>query len=308
MMKVNVVSIVLAAAVLAGGCCTAGVPQGAVGGQGTARPTVAATSAAAPVVADVAIRVGTCNVRVWSKKDLAEGNVWDERKDDLIALLRRLDMDVFGFQEVHGRPYRELCAGLKEWDLVDDYDVSTPVAYRKSRFDLVKKGVFWLSETPDVPRSMGWGAKYIRSCLYLILKDKQSGRKLCFVNTHTDHIAVKARVEGMKLIMERMKSFSEGLPVVFVGDHNDGPKSEMTAIARKFLKDARDVSEKKDPGPINTYHAFGRAKPRERLRVDYIYVSDGIRVRDFVTHGDKRPGMDRYPSDHYPLSATIELP
>ena len=82
----------------------------------------------------------------------------------------------------------------------------------------------------------------------------------------------------MKLIMERMKSFSEGLP------------------------------EKKDPGPINTYHAFGRAKPRERLRVDYIYVSDGIRVRDFVTHDDKRPGTDRYPSDHYPLSATIELP
>ena len=131
-MKVNVVSIVLAAAVLAGGCCTAGVPQGAVGGQGTARPTVAATSAAAPVVADVAIRVGTCNVRVWSKKDLAEGNVWDERKDDLIALLRRLDMDVFGFQEVHGRPYRELCAGLKEWELVDDYDVSTPVASGKA--------------------------------------------------------------------------------------------------------------------------------------------------------------------------------
>ena len=44
------------------------------------------------------------------------------------------------------------------------------------------------------------------------------------------------------------------------------------------------------------------------MRVDYIYVSDGIRVRDFVTHDDKRPGTDRYPSDHYPLSATIELP
>ena len=138
MMKMKVVSIAFAAVVVAGCCGTASAPQGVGGGQGTARPIVAATSAAAPVVADVAIRVGTCNVRVWSKKDLAEGNVWDERKDDLIALLRRLDMDVFGFQEVHGRPYRELCAGLKEWELVDDYDVSTPVAYRKSRFDLVK--------------------------------------------------------------------------------------------------------------------------------------------------------------------------
>ena len=156
-MKLKNMLVALAAAVVAG-CC--GTAKDVSGGLGHPAET-----------ANAVFRVGTCNVRVWSKKDLAEGNVWDERKDDLIALLRRLDMDVFGFQEVHGRPYRELCAGLKEWELVDDYDVSTPVAYRKSRFDLVKKGVFWLSETPDVPRSIGWGAKYIRPCLYLILKD-----------------------------------------------------------------------------------------------------------------------------------------
>ena len=257
---------------------------------------------------NAAIRVGTCNVRVAAKKDIEMGNGWNDRKADLIAFLRKLDMDVFGLQEVHSRSYRELCEGLKEWELVDDHGVSTPVAYRKSRFDLEKKGVFWLSETPDVPRSKGWGADYVRPCLYLLLKDRRTGRRFCFVNTHTDHIVVKARIEGMKLIMERMKSFREGLPVVFVGDHNDNPKSAMAEIARKSLKDARDVSESKDPGPINTYHGFGRVKPRERSRVDYIYVSDGIRVRDFVTHGDKRPGKDLYPSDHFPLSATIELP
>ena len=268
---------------------------------------VAATSAAAPVTAHVAIRVGTCNVRVWSKKDLAERNVWDERKDDLIALLRRLDMDVFGFQEVHGRPYRELCAGLKEWELVDDYDVSTPVAYRKSRFDLVKKGVFWLSETPDVPRSLGWGAKNIRPCLWMILSDKATGRRFCFINTHTDHRVPRARIEGMKLIMERMKTFSEGLPIVFVGDHNCGPATEPAVEARKHLKDARDISEVKDPGPINTFHAWGKIKDVDWRRCDYIYVSDGIRVKNFVTHDDKRPGTDRYPTDHYLLSASIEL-
>ena len=89
--KMKNMVVALAAVVVAMGCCTA---------------SVAAPVAAAPVAANVAIRVGTCNVRVWSKKDLAEGNVWDERRDDLIALLRRLDMDVFGFQEVHGRRYR----------------------------------------------------------------------------------------------------------------------------------------------------------------------------------------------------------
>jgi len=296
MVKMKVVSTAIAAAVVAGGCGTASALQDVRGGLGRPAET-----------ANAVFRVGTCNVRVWSKKDLAEGNVWDERKDDLIALLRRLDMDVFGFQEVHGRPYRELCAGLKEWELVDDYDVSTPVAYRKSRFDLVKKGVFWLSETPDVPRSLGWGAKNIRPCLYLILADKATGRKFCFINTHTDHRSALARVEGMKLIMRRMKTFAEGLPVVFVGDHNCGPATEPAVEARKVLKDARDISEKKDPGPINTFHNWGKIQGIDWRRCDYIYVSDGIRVRDFVTHDDKRPGTDRYPTDHYLLSASIEL-
>lgn len=255
----------------------------------------------------VAMRVGTCNVRYPNAGDNKAGNGWDARKADLMNLIRKLDMDVFGMQEVHEKPYLDLCAGLKEWEFVDDYGVTTPVAFRKSRLDLVKKGVFWLSETPDVPHSKGWGAANIRPCLYLILKDKASGRKFCFVNTHTDHRSQLARIEGMKLILRRMEKFREGLPVVFVGDHNCGPATEPSAEARKVLKDARDISEVKDPGPINTYHNWGKIKDIDWRRCDYIYVSDGIKVRDFVTHDDKRPGTNRYPTDHYLLSASIEF-
>ena len=285
MTKIQKIAMALVAAVLAG-CCT----QNA---ENCAKP--------------LALRVGTCNVRYPNPGDDKAGNGWDTRKADLMNLLRKLDMDVFGMQEVHEKPYADLCEGLKEWEIVDDYEVTTPVAYRKSRFDLVKKGVFWLSETPDVPRSLGWGAKNIRPCLYLILADKATGRKFCFINTHTDHRSALARVEGMKLIMRRMKTFAEGLPVVFVGDHNCGPATEPAAEARKVLKDARDISEKKDPGPINTFHKWGAIQGIDWRRCDYIYVSDGIRVRDFVTHDDKRPGTDRYPTDHYLLSASIEL-
>ena len=285
MKNIQKLAVAIVAAALAG-CCT----QNA---ENCAKP--------------LALRVGTCNVRCLSAKDDKAGNGWDARKADLMNLLRKLDMDVFGMQEVHEKPYADLCEGLKEWEIVDDYEVTTPVAYRKSRFDLVKKGVFWLSETPDVPRSLGWGAKNIRPCLYLILADKATGRKFCFINTHTDHRSALARVEGMKLIMRRMKTFAEGLPVVFVGDHNCGPATEPAAEARKVLKDARDISEKKDPGPINTFHKWGAIQGIDWRRCDYIYVSDGIRVRDFVTHDDKHPGTDRYPTDHYLLSASIEL-
>ena len=285
MTKIQKLAMALVAAALAG-CCT----QKA---ENCAKP--------------LALRVGTCNVRCLSAKDDKAGNGWEARKADLMGLLRRLDMDVFGLQEVHEKPYADLCAGLKDWEVVDDYGITDPVAYRKSRFDLVKKGVFWLSETPDVPHSKGWGAANIRPCIYLILADKATGRKFCFINTHTDHRSELARIEGMKLILKRMKTFAEGLPVVFVGDHNCGPATEPAIEARKVLKDARDISEKKDPGPINTYHNWGKIQGIDWRRCDYIYVSDGIRVRDFVTHDDKRPGTDRYPTDHYLLSASIEL-
>ena len=38
-----------------------------------------------------------------------------------------------------------------------------------------------------------------------------------------------------------------------------------------------------------------------------LIVRANIRVHDFVTCDDKRPGTDRYPTDCYPLSAPIGL-
>mgnify|MGYP003317815813 CR=1 FL=1 len=43
-------------------------------------------------------------------------------------------------------------------------------------------------------------------------------------------------------------------------------------------------------------------------RIDYIYVSDGMKVLDYRTVSDPRPGKKLYPSDHFPVVATVELP
>ena len=42
-------------------------------------------------------------------------------------------------------------------------------------------------------------------------------------------------------------------------------------------------------------------------RIDFIYVSPGIKVKSYATHADPRPGMEYYPSDHFPVTAEIEL-
>ena len=268
-----------------------------------------------------AIRVGTYNIRL-SPGDRGTPNDWEKRKADLVDLVKKMDLDAFGMQEVCPDQAQYLREKLPEFEFVGDHreadrksGEASPVFYRKSRFDAEKRGTFWLSETPDVPASKSWNTACTRVCSYLILKDRTTGKRFCFANTHTDHISAEAREKGMLLIIERMKEFGKGAPIVFTGDHNCCYDDPPAAAVRKILKDSRDVTETKDPGPRNTYNGFGRhvdgpagCGDVKRNYIDYIYVSDGTRVLDVETHGDKRPGTNLYPSDHFPVSATIVLP
>ena len=48
-------------------------------------------------------------------------------------------------------------------------------------------------------------------------------------------------------------------------------------------------------------------KPKFGPRIDYIYVSPGVRVKNVKTWNDVRPGAQLYPSDHFPITADIVL-
>ena len=269
-----------------------------------------------------AIRVGSYNIRM-SPGDRGTENDWDLRRNDLVNLVKKMDLDAFGMQEVCPDQAQYLREKLSEFEFVGDHreadrksGEASPVFYRKSRFEAEKSGTFWLSETPEVPASKSWNTACTRVCSYLILKDRTTGKRFCFANTHTDHVSAEAREKGMLLIIERMKEFGKGAPIVFTGDHNCCYDEPPAQAVRKMLKDSRDITETKDPGPRNTFQGFGKYKDGPINRrgetkdycIDYIYVSDGMRVLDFETHDDKRPGTDLYPSDHYPVSATIMLP
>ncbi len=287
-----------------------------------------AASEAVPPPAAVLLRVGTYNIRT-AFCDKGTPNAWTERRDDVLALIRKLDLDAFGLQEVMPSQARFLRDGLPEYGMVGDFrgasrktGEASPVFYRKDRFTAGESGTFWLSETPDVPGSKSWDTACVRICTWVRLTDKTTGRTFCFANTHTDHRSELARTEGMKLIMRRMREFApDGMPVVFTGDHNCGQDSESYRIASSVLKDSLMVTETPPAGPYRTYNGFKwRENPvpavaalkrplKKRYGLgDYIYVSDGIRVKSRACYDEPRPGMEMYPSDHFPVVAEIELP
>ena len=285
------------------------------------------------------IKVGSYNIRlsgVDGSADRGTPNAWMERKDDLVDLIRKLDLDVFGLQEVCPDQAAFLREKLSDYNFVGEHrgadrisDEASPVCYRKSRFEALDKGTFWLSETPDVPGVIGWGAMCPRVCSYLILKDRVTGKKFCFANCHTDHKSAEAREKGMMLVIERMKKFGAGAPIIFTGDHNCREDEAPALAVSKVLKDALYLSETEPMGswrscngwrwrdseftisealslPVAERNAKSNAK-KYGVRIDYIYVSDGVRVFDYETVNCSRFGKKLYPSDHFPVVATIGL-
>ena len=302
-----------------------------------------------PLSRPAKVRVGSYNIRL-ATGDKGTPNAWPERRDDLVALIRKLDLDVFGLQEVRPEQAAFFAERLPEYVYVGEHrgadrksDEASPVCYRKDRFNALKSGTFWLSETPEVPGKKGWGAACPRVCSWLLLEDKATGRRFCFANTHTDHVSELARKEGMLLVISRMKEFGAGVPIVFTGDHNCRETEEPAEAISKLLKNALYESETSPKGPWRTFNGWkwrdgeystvdalkiskdvrnarkgspdaekskDGAHPWEDCgaRIDYIYVSPGVRVLDYATHADPRPGTQLYPSDHFPLTATIVIP
>ena len=304
----------------------------------------------ATVREDVAdVKVGTYNIRL-QPGDIGTPNAWDERKADLADLIRRLDFDVLGLQEVCAGQADYLTNSLPQYAMVGVHredgkrkGEASPVFYRKNRFEVLKSGTFWLSETPDVPGSKSWGTACTRICSWALLKDNRTGRTFCFANTHTDHKSALARKNGMLLVIERMREFSpRGTPIVFTGDHNCRETEEPAEAVSKLLNNALYATEtppagawrtftgwvwrdkeysaadalKLPPGVRNARKGSPDAEKSSNggyvwedcgARIDYIYVSDGVKVKSYATHSDARPGKKLYPSDHFPVSAVVEL-
>ena len=294
-----------------------------------------------------AVRVCSYNIRCPIDKG---DNAWDVRKADLADLLRRLDLDAFGLQEVTALQADYLTNSLPHYAMVGVHredgvrkGEASPVFYRKNRFEAIKSGTFWLSETPDVPGSKSWKTACTRVCSWAWLKDRNTGKTFCFANTHTDHKSEQARKEGMLLIIRRMKEFAPpGTPVVFTGDHNCRETEEPAQAVSKLLKNALYASETPPAGPWRTFSGWKwrdseypavealKLPPTVRNarkgspdaekdkngdytwedcgpRIDYIYVSNGVRVLSYATRADARPCKKLYPSDHFPLTAVVKI-
>ncbi|GAA0340344.1 endonuclease/exonuclease/phosphatase family protein [Bowmanella denitrificans] len=234
-------------------------------------------------------------------------HAWPNRQALVIEHIRNLSADVIGMQEVLAHQWQGLGAQLPEYGQLgagrDDGKQAgefVPILYRKSRLQLIKNGYFWLSETPNQPGSIGWGAHLPRITSWAIFTDKHSQRDFCFFNTHFSHVSDEARQQAAKLLLAQIPLRCDDLPVIATGDFNAQPDD----AAYRQLSNSKplfDTASGQAAEP--TYNGFG--KTEKAVRIDYIFADKRITAAKYQTHFIVKDGV--YISDHFPISVSLDI-
>jgi len=261
---------------------------------------------------DADTRVMTFNIRYGTAND--GDNAWPRRRDLVFRVIREFRPHVLGLQEALRSQlddlgaalpaYREVGVGRDDGKHQGEY---AAILYDSARFQLERDGTFWLSDRPEAPGSMTWGNRIPRICTWAVLRERGSGRTLHVYNVHWDHESQASRERSARLLLDRIAAREPaGTPVIVTGDFNAG---EANAAFRALVGDPatplrdtfRDLHP--DAGTVGTFNAFRGESDGEKI--DAILVSHGWRVVHAAIVRDNDGG--RYPSDHFPVTATLRL-
>ena len=130
------------------------------------------------------IRVMSFNIRYGDADD--GENLWDRRKALAIARIRAFDPDLLGIQEcqddVQAEYVRGSLAAHQFHGVRNEADECssemTPLLFKDSVFEELKRGCFWLSESPQVAGSKSWDSWFARTTMWSELREKRSNRSL----------------------------------------------------------------------------------------------------------------------------------
>lgn len=260
------------------------------------------------------LRLMTFNVRVGY---IPEGeNGWKFRRPLVAEVIRSRCPDLVGTQECTALQAREMLEDLPDYRAVGKPKAGAELSglmnvifYRHAELTPVERGVYWHSDHPDQPGSLGWGNQYPRTTVWCRFR-RQGGGEILFVNTHLDHACEPARARAGALMAQRLAGVDRAAPIVVTGDFNCSPESDaVRALTRAVeeggggLQDLLRVlrPDAKDDG---TYHAY-RGDGGER-RIDFVLASRALQpiAGEVVKYGKD----GRYPSDHFPVCIEVRWP
>ena len=209
-------------------------------------------------------------------------NMWEQRRHAIVNMIHEEKPDVVGMQEATVFQLKQLELLLDRFELYyvarggnNSPNECTAIAVNTRTMEIVDKGTFWLSPTPDTP-SRSWSdekttqlelylggkdsQKYNRTCSWVKLRRKADGKEFLLFNTHLEFgyhamhgdypqelglMGQTAREKGVALIVERIKQQAvNGEVVIFGGDMNQVANDKCFKAAWEYgMKSGRATAE-----------------------------------------------------------------
>ena len=266
---------------------------------------------ASPVVASDtdALRVMTYNLRYASD---TPPNAWAVRLPVALAMLEATAPDLFGTQEGLYRQVKDIDQAMSDYDWIGvgrdggSRGEFMAIFYRRDRLEPLEFDHFWLSDTPAVVGSTSWGNTNIRMVTWVRFRDRRTERQFIAINTHFDHRIREAREKSASLILQRVGTFDQNLPIILLGDFN--ARADQSAVynilvADNGFRDSWHTAEKRGDA-IDTFHNYRPVGDSGR-RIDWILTRGPVQTLSTEVITFSQDGQ--CPSDHYPVSADVMM-
>jgi endonuclease/exonuclease/phosphatase family metal-dependent hydrolase len=265
----------------------------------------------------IPLDVMTFNIRTANGRDGA--NAWPYRKSLVADTIQRFEPHVLGLQEVVDEQiqyFEEVLPGYR-WVGIDrglnggkGLSEFTPIFYRYDVLTPIESGNFWLTSTPETPPALaewrGRRRRMGRIVTWARFYHLPSGRDVFVYNTHFTLRQGERQLLSANLVASRIAEHPPDSVVVLLGDFNAPAERSETwrVVLGDTLRDAW-VEADEQHGPAFTLSEFGPPTDWDLGRIDWVVVGGpvGVRSVETVIHNDE----GRYPSDHYPVAARLEV-
>ncbi|MBP5636426.1 MAG: endonuclease/exonuclease/phosphatase family protein [Bacteroidales bacterium] len=257
--------------------------------------------------------------------------IWDNRKDAVCNFILTRKPDIIGMQEVERVQSEYILSKVKdEYGLygigresgkdilqVSGDETSNTILYKKSRFDLVSKGTFWHSDTPNQVAAKNkandygsWHTSHPLCTSWLKLADGDNlGRTVWLFNTHyQNNKNMTAVAPGLRMMESNLhismipsitgSSLGNGCkdPVFLIGDFNSAfTTDELQQLRNVPLGYAREDAAKSSFRTANTDNGYGKGG----ALIDHMFFCGPLKSLSYTV--DKRDYGILYISDHYPV-------
>ncbi len=258
---------------------------------------------------------------------------WLPRFETICEHLAQFDGDFIGMQETSKSDIDDFKEVLKDYDYIaitpeimgpsvspERESSELPLWWRRSRFDLVKKGWLEFNIVNDVKcganssaESWGNGQDPNKSMIWGIFYDKQTKKKFCVMNLHLPTRSEPSKLATAKMVAEEAARVAEGLPVFITGDFNLTEKGFSFIYLEEdveYLKDAGLALDDKDRKWWDYYSGAGLVLPvekktRDSRHVDHILYTPAS-AKPVRWETEIHPGSNGAPgSDHLPIVVTF---